>query len=101
MIGSENYTGEVEQPNHEQLHQFLSVLLTSTEAVELYGCRDGDFQEVSAGHESILVDRILDSAFFFRERYGYIVNRSEQAASPNRSSPPSQKPTSPVRGSED
>ncbi len=81
MIGSEDYTGEDQQANHSQLHHLLSELLQSGEALELYGCWDGDFLEPAAGHEDLPVNRILDRKFYFRERYGYTVNQREAAPS--------------------
>lgn len=82
MIGNEHYTGEVEQPNHVQLHAFLAGQLEQAEEVELYGCWDGDFTESSEGSTVLSIDRILDRGFFFRERFGYkIVKGKEKSQS--------------------
>lgn len=84
MIGSEHYTGEDEQPIHQQLHDYISELLTDENSqIELYGCWDGDFVYPSAGSATIPLSLLLDKTFFFRERFGYIVTRSELADAAN------------------
>jgi hypothetical protein len=83
MIGYEDHTGEEEQPNHQQLFDFLAGLMCENREIELYGCWDGDFVELSAGHAKIALSKILDKKFFFRERYKYIVINSEQVAGGN------------------
>ena len=89
MIASEDYTGEDQQPNHEQLHQLLGELLKSSKAVELYGCWDGDFHEPAAGHEVLPIERIFDHAFYFRERFAYTIKQREQAGASDGNKPPS------------
>ncbi len=73
MIGSKYYTGQPEQPMHQQLHDFLKKYLDAGYDVELYGCWDGEFSEASEGHKNICIADILDKRFFFRERYKYTI----------------------------
>lgn len=77
MIGTEGYTGEDQQPIHQQLHDFIANLLTGEDTtVELYGCWEGNANEPSAGGETILLSRQLDKAFHFRERFDYTVRKT-------------------------
>ncbi len=81
MIGSQSYTGEEQQPNHEQLYAFLKELISENREIELYGCWDGDFAESCEGHSIIPLSKILDKNFFFRERYKYTVTNSSRKES--------------------
>lgn len=59
-------------PNHQQLHDLVVSLLEADDGeehyVELYGYWDGDEQYPTAHEEVILPSRLLDEAFWFRER---------------------------------
>jgi hypothetical protein len=57
--------------NREALVDFLRK--TGDRVVELYGVWDGDFAEVPKAQESIMVEKILDSTFLFKERGFYKV----------------------------
>ena len=57
--------------NREGLVDFLRK--TGDRVVELYGVWDGDFSKVPESQESIMVEKILDSNFLFKERGFYRV----------------------------
>ena len=59
--------------NHQQLRSLLAELLSKTDEVELYGCWDGDFTEITGGHTVIPLEKITENEFHFRERFGYTV----------------------------
>ena len=73
FIGSQHYTGDEEQPNHEQLHKLVTSLLGQAASVQVYGCFDGEFTEPVESRASINVNRLLDVDFYFRERGFYEV----------------------------
>ena len=79
MIGEENYTGEREQPNHQQLYDFLKEILATNQDIELYGC--WDISEPTEGQTILQLSAILDMQFYFRDRYKYTINRTEQTPS--------------------
>jgi len=64
-----------EQANHNQLAQLLEKLLESCEAIELYGCWNGELTAPRAGQQKISADELRAPHFVFRERFKYIVTR--------------------------
>ncbi len=65
--------GADEQNNYLQLFDFVSGLLAHSTPIELYGVWYGDFHFPPARHESISVEQLQSSEFFFRERCKYLV----------------------------
>jgi hypothetical protein len=62
---------ESERVNREGL---VDVLRSSGEdSIELYGVWDGDVGEIPKARETILLNRILDPDFFFKEQGFYTV----------------------------
>jgi hypothetical protein len=81
--------GECEPPDdhiqdHEELHDLISSLIFRGHPVEIYGCWDGDESYQTAHKESISLDRLKDTSFWFRDRSLYQIFQSEQAAPSNR-----------------
>ena len=75
IINPDESVDEDRQTNHRQLHEVLTSLPEDCRCVELYGCWEGDFDEACEGTAEIRVDDILEPAFHFRERFGYVVRR--------------------------
>ncbi len=65
--------GAESSDEHEALHEFLLCKFGTCDRIELYGCWDGDFNLPPARHETINVDDIPRSDFFFRDRCHYNV----------------------------
>ena len=78
-----DYDGTKEDQIHHELFEFISPILDTLGTVELYGCWNGDFSEPVEHREEIVLDRLLDRKFFFRERGFYTITKSEPVASLN------------------
>ena len=59
--------------NQRQLFDFIKDNLIDQEFIEIYGCWDGDFAELSEDKQEIELNDLLDPEFYFKERGLYIV----------------------------
>ena len=59
--------------NQKQLFDFIKGNLIDQEFIEIYGCWDGDFAELSQDKQEIELNDLLDPEFYFKERGLYIV----------------------------
>ena len=84
VAGDGSDHGEAKQRNHERLHALLDGVLSRSDEVELYICRDGDFMRPSARCAVIPVEVILDREFHFQERCAYTVISAVKTDSPIR-----------------
>ena len=61
------------QKNHVALHNYISNNVDKGSIVEIYGCWDGDFGELSESTEEVSIEDLLDEHFYFKERGFYLV----------------------------
>jgi hypothetical protein len=65
---------EAIQKNHEELYRYIKASVSDKTPIEIYGCWNGDFDEVAASVEEIMIDDLIDKNFYFKERGFYTLN---------------------------
>lgn len=61
------------QKNHDKLVKYIKAYKADNPLIEIYGCWDGDFKEVSESVEEISIFDLLDKDFYFKERGFYTI----------------------------
>ena len=76
--------GECDPPdsslqNHQELHDLIRPFLEAGEAIELYGCWDGEESYRTEHQEEIRSGRLLEPNFWFRQRGLYKIQPANRS----------------------
>jgi hypothetical protein len=67
---------EAIQKNHEELYRYIKTFVSDNAPIEIYGCWNGDFDDVPGSVEEIIIDVLIDKDFYFKERGFYTISNS-------------------------